>query len=670
MRIGRTLSLVAIVVVAVAVVGGCQNYNFNPVGSCVIQPGATELKLADVTTADMLFVVDDSGSMTSKQVALANNFNTFISSLNATNEQRVSQGLQPFDFHIAVTTSSIFEADPNPNGSMCLVNSSTQKTQCCAVGSCSAISSCTPGEACGSGGKCVFALASNPATNPSSFAFQCCTTSGNCSDASCFPGDACPLYTTQYPSSMPVGGSCDQGVAVPSGNYPDGSFVSASGNPKVLHFTKELYTSPDPTTGKPPNTTAINALSQQFQQNIQVGSCGSGEEQHLQAGRLSLQKVLAGTYGSDFPHPGAKLIVLWIGDEDDCSSPQDPSQSVVLSHGYLTGADECVADKNLPAGSPIPHRAYAVSDFYSFFTGLLPAPGASTDAQHPWSSLGAAFVVSSNKCTQAGSPTPYAPADSSYLQSPAVCTGTPQYACSVAFAGGVRFLQLAESLRDNGYGIVEGSVCEDFGPILGELADLVKAPSALRLPSVPAANEIALMRILDSSGRQRKLCTQAPPCLQCGSACVNTLTDPTNCGACGKVCGGSTPVCDGGTCAAACKSTCVAGSSSYCCEAPGWWFVNCQDTTSPPAVAPAPTSCVYINHQSSTQDCEANPGETYSAEYLGQVPPGGCANPTATPHPSQACATALGGSGSNQLASDWWCYGTGTVGTCVCSAQQ
>jgi len=600
MKLGRAIALTAIVVAAVAVVGGCQDYNFNPVGSCVIQPGATELKLADVTTADILFVVDDSGSMDSKQQALADNFDLFINDLNQANIDRVSKGLQPFDFHIAVTTSSIFSADPK--SSQCI--GSPGQTQCCTVGSCTGTASCTPGGDCGSGGKCTFAL--DTATNPASFAFQCCTTIGNCSAASCFPGDACPSYTTTYTSFN----GCTQGVATANAPYPAGDLVAFPGNPKVLHFTKDLY---EPTI----NNSAIAALTAQFKQNIKVGSCGSGEEQHLQAGRLAIQKVLAGKYGSDFPHQGAKLIVMWVGDEDDCSSSQDPSGSIVVAHGSRTGGDECVADKYLPANSSIPHRAFPVSDFTSFFTGL--ASGGTPSAQHPWTSLGTAFVVSSNKCTQANAPTPYAPADASYLQSPAVCTGTPQYACSVAYAGGVRFLQLAESLRTSQLDVIEGSVCEQFGPILVALADLVKEPSALHLPSVPASNQIALVRILDSSGRQRKVCTQSPP----------------------------------------------APAASA-----GWWFVDCKDTTNPPAVAPGATGCIYINHESTTKDCEADPGETYSAEYLGQVPPGGCPGASPTPAASQACATALGGSGSNQNAADWWCYGSsGGTGTCVCNTQ-
>lgn len=39
---------------------------------------------------------------------------------------------------------------------------------------------------------------------------------------------------------------------------------------------------------------------------------------------------------------------------------------------------------------------------------------------------------------------------------------------------------------------------------------------------------------------------------QCGQQCVNFFTDPNNCGACGIVCGGGSPLCNQGICVAAC----------------------------------------------------------------------------------------------------------------------
>src|SRR6266545_4369501 len=88
---------------------GCQDYNFNPVGKCIIQPGASRIKIANLSTADILFVVDDSGSMEPAQANLARNFVAFINALAATQTDRQAKGLDALDFHVAITTSSVFE---------------------------------------------------------------------------------------------------------------------------------------------------------------------------------------------------------------------------------------------------------------------------------------------------------------------------------------------------------------------------------------------------------------------------------------------------------------------------------------------------------------------------------------------------------------------------------
>src|SRR5512143_3625060 len=87
---------------------GCQDYNFNPVGHCFIQPGTERVPLSNISSADVLFVVDDSGSMGGEQAKLASNFTYFIDNLDASNAARAAAGLLPFDFHIAVTTTSVF----------------------------------------------------------------------------------------------------------------------------------------------------------------------------------------------------------------------------------------------------------------------------------------------------------------------------------------------------------------------------------------------------------------------------------------------------------------------------------------------------------------------------------------------------------------------------------
>jgi len=146
--------------------------------------------------------------------------------------------------------------------------------------------------------------------------------------------------------------------------------------------------------------------------------------------------------------------------------------------------------------------------------------------------------------------------------------------------------------------VVEGSVCDAFGPLLAAIADLAKPPSLLQLPSQPAARAVTSVRIVDASGSNVK--------------------------------------------------TCQPGTD--------WCFVDCA-AAGGACLATGTSQCIAINH--TTGQCEANPGETYSADYLGMVPAGGCAT-------AADCANTLGGT-----AAKWTCLiETGmSRGTCACTGQ-
>ncbi len=135
----RALALALVAAVAT----GCNDYTFSPVGHCLIQPGSVHVKLSDVSSADVLFVVDDSPSMDPKQAGLAASFKDFITRMVQTNTTRASKGLAPIDFHLAVTTSSIFYATAQPT--RCVAGGGGN--QCCRPSSCVDVTACTPGAA-------------------------------------------------------------------------------------------------------------------------------------------------------------------------------------------------------------------------------------------------------------------------------------------------------------------------------------------------------------------------------------------------------------------------------------------------------------------------------------------------------------------------------------------
>jgi hypothetical protein len=567
----RRRSAVAVSAV-LAVALGCNDYQFSPAGHCLIQPGTRRETLDKVSTVDLLFVVDDSDSMTPDQENLARSFSTFISNLNATNAARVGGGLEPIDFHIAITTTSVFEnfADVSPYS--CQTGCTGLSGSYCCDGSHApqrVPQQCGGGAGCGGGASCR--------TDCAGFAGVpvCCSADGKTVQtvpvACDVPGQRCGDWKIQYLRNPPT---CVQGVGTPGAAYPHGSFVAAAGNPRVLHFEKALFTSG--------NAAAVQALATQFTQNVRVGSCGSGEEQGLQAARLALEKAAAGQQreadGSKaaWPHEGSKIVLVFVGDEDDCSSPEDPMKGIILSGG--PGADTCVSNEG--------NKEYDTAAFVDYFSSLRPP-----------SLLGAAFVVSTGSATCQD------------LSGANACTaGSNPPTCGSA--AGRRFLQVASALQARGSEVVVGPVCDpDFGPVLNRIAEIAKPPSVLALPTEPASNQLVVLRIVGDGGLTRKTCAGPAPA---------------------------------GTSAAD-------AAARY-----DWWFtrterpMNGGDDGSPQALS----QYVYINH--ARGGCEANPGETYSADYLGRVPDAGCRAPS-------DCQAALGGA-----ASAWQCCtGFDAQGACV-----
>lgn len=570
--------------VVLALLAGCQEYTFDPVAQCLIQPGSTQVRLAATSSADILFVVDDSPSMDPKQAGLAASFGDFITRMVQTNTDRVSNGLDPIDFQIAVVNTSIFLA--NASGKYC--RETGGGNECCTPSQC-VDAACTPGtsQGCGGGQLCIVSDVFAPGGSIKIGEQTRCCAAGSCTAASpgCYPGRACGVMQTSYPAAFP--GNCTPGLAVAGAPYEKGAFVAAAGNPVVLGFGKDLDwgswggASPDP---------RLTGLVQDFRENIRVGSCGSGIEQHLEAGRLAIQSAKAGTQpgvaAGGFPRPGAKFVVVFVGDEDDCSSRAEQPLVLVASE---PGADSCVYDKRRPSGS----QHVPVSEYASFFTSLVKAPDGAAD-------LAAAFIVSGVACADGT----FSPADSCSAGplcpvAPVCSTATP--VCSGAYAAGERFHALAEAFRGGGVQVVEGSVCDaypprTFGPVLAAIADLARPPSFLTLETRPAASEVTLLRIGRADGTTRRVCEQ------------------------GK----------------------------------DWCFVSCEDQSSSPAcLAPGATSrCIAIAQDST---CRANPGELYSADYIGMLPEGGCETAT-------DCARALGS------GADWACYTPPGQdrGTCVC----
>ncbi len=206
---------------------------------------------------DILFVVDDSGSMAEEQRILADNFQTFIAKLASLPIAN--------DFQIGITTTSVdFEQD----------------------------------------------------------------------DAS-----GTPVVSTVFspPGSYPNSGQ----------PYPAGALVAV--DPATGEY---ITTAPRILRGDSPT------LVQDFQNNVKVGTWGSGKEQGLRAARLAVSDRIADGKNAGFLRPGARLAVVILSDEDDCS---DPNHAVSWIHSPPDPSyDACHSQTAKDAIEP-------VGDFVTFF---------------------------------------------------------------------------------------------------------------------------------------------------------------------------------------------------------------------------------------------------------------------------------------------------------------
>ncbi len=408
----------------------CQDYRFNPVGKCLIQPGQARVSVEDISTADILFVIDDSGSMDPIQQALANNFDSFISQLVATQATRAAAGKEPIDFHIAVTSSSIFVAN---------------------AGTCTGMpATCT----------------TDPAANLAS----------TCSAA----GSTCVGVRDQYYGIGSRSTPANQLTCLPNGAsdprdgdpYPSGNFLAPAGGSMVIHFDKNpcgTGTAADCWAGWSAGnaTHPISLLIAQFQQNVKTGVCGSPEEQHLEAGRLAVKRALrleglsqpADVQASEWPHPKSKLVVVWVGNEDDCSN--EKTVSTQLTYSGSPGSDMC---------SLHPELLTPVAEYAAFFASL----------GRPF---GAGFIR---------------PGDSG-------CNCSGGLSCT-GYSNGTRFKALRDLILAQGNRVVDASVCGSFAGPLQDIANLAIPPDRLTLPSAPASEVVTQLRVVDGDGTTVHVC--------------------------------------------------------------------------------------------------------------------------------------------------------------------
>lgn len=229
----RTLTFVAVILAALS---GC---GWDTVPASAVTDCDAEL-VPGAAAADVLFVVDDSGSMLGEQEELSENLGRFVEALLGSPVR--------LDVQIGVTNTSVV----------------------------------------GYGGETAYS-------------------SG-------------PAEGTPYPAGAIV--AIQQG---PGGAVAAGDLVW---DPAAYGTTAEGWGGARILSGAAMGDAAFGAA---FRANVLVGSRGSGKEQPLLAMRRALEKAEPGGPNDGFLRPGARLAVVVITDEDDCSESGDPAAFVGTS---------------------------------------------------------------------------------------------------------------------------------------------------------------------------------------------------------------------------------------------------------------------------------------------------------------------------------------------------
>jgi hypothetical protein len=388
-----------------AAASGCQSYVAVPVQPATLVAVQQHSQVKVTTRADILFVVDDSLSMSQKQDRLAQALQNFTATLDTLDP--------PVDYQAAVVTTSIFER------------------------------------------------------------FGACAPDGN--------GSAAAQCSSDWGAN---GFACKTSACVRDFPVEAGQLRQAAGAPARVLRRRD--------------TTAAQ-FSQWLGQEIQAGSAGARQPQGLQAMKLALTDAKNG-----FVRDGAKVVVAFVTDAEDCSDPaQRMSMLVKDAQGNII--DKCAADSAATGGALA--SLEPVASYVNFLRGLRDSDGSAKEIEV------AALVSLKNGTRDPGLCTnsncvARCDAPPQQQQCQASCAGSPTFPlcmadCTAAcktFCGGQvpgrRYVEMATAFT----GLVANICSDDASDPLQRLARIVGIPAELPLLAPPSSPEFLRVSIQRGAG--------------------------------------------------------------------------------------------------------------------------------------------------------------------------
>jgi len=264
-------------------------------------------------------------------------------------------------------------------------------------------------------------------------------------------------------TGLSYGGGPSRGVP-----YPAGALVAIEQDATGAGVTGKLLYDPvaSPATGGWWGPRILDqgspTLARDFKANVLLGTSGSGKEQPWRAARLALSDRLADA-NAGFLRPGARLAVIFLTDEDDCSDTLAP---------FAGTNDACHAMATKDAAPPILDTP---EELAAFLKGPI-------DGEQREVMVGAIAGLD---------PVTLAPSCSD----PALCSDT---ACSTAFDKGDRFVRLQAALGSDLMRL--GSICDaSFKDTLTRFA-VALMPSTLPLQGTPADWRMLVVTVVRADG--------------------------------------------------------------------------------------------------------------------------------------------------------------------------
>ena len=256
-----------------------------------------------------------------------------------------------------------------------------------------------------------------------------------------------------------------------------------------------------------------------FKARVIVGTGGTGWEQPFRAMKLALTDRIADGTNAGFLRPGARLAVVFLSDEDDCSdSGPDSGMPPVINAGpgvtVPNGNLQCHNDN--ADGINYKARIDAIAGYQSFLAGLIggevrdlvlaAAVGVDPDLRKAtcgWDPSPATAnnwccgsASNSNKCAAGVS------ADVSFsvpggLSGTTYCTGTAvpttcASGCPTAYDKGDRFADLLSGFPAER--ALTASICSDFGTTLTQLGCML-TPQDFPLEQAPADARLLVISV-------------------------------------------------------------------------------------------------------------------------------------------------------------------------------